>query len=207
MDRLLTFWQKYRPQADRQALLYLREMAHVQTMEKDSILKYPHQSLSYFCIVLEGVVGGFEASPRMADGTAARPEGHEQTGDPQLRELILPMDYFSGPGHLFTQRNRAIEYRTLVHTSLLLIPLSHAREGQQQYPDLSELFQVMKQRKINLLRQQVALYQEKDHYRRYCLYRQLLPQWAYVLPHGVQQQFLQMGRASYFAVKQHYLVK
>lgn len=192
MDRLIAFWHKHRPQVDSDALLYLREAGRIQPYKKAVSIKLPHQHLPYMFILLDGIVAGFEASP---------------DGNLTMRELILPMDYFTGTVHYFSQRNRRMEYRTLSPITLIQVSVSHARKGQQLHPDLAELFQILKQRKITHLHHQVAVFQEKDHYRRYCLYRKLLPDWAYLLPHGVQYQFLQMGRASYYASKQKYLGK
>lgn len=199
MERLILFWHKYRPRVDPSALLYLKGICAIEDHQRGTILKLPDQPLPYLCIVLDGVVGGFESQAIIGSVT------DEDTGMLKLRELILPMDYFSGPAHLFTLRNRSIEYQALSHVSVLRIPLAHARDGQQRYPDLAELFQVMKQRKINQLRKQVAIYQERDHYRRYCLYRQLLPDWTYTLSRDIQCQFLRMSKTHFHRVKAAYL--
>ena len=186
MDRLLSFWQKYRPQVDPLALQFLREVCQVMAYKKQHIIKLPDQSLPYFYIVLDGVVCGFETNGGR---------------DPSLREIILALDYFSGTLHPFSRSNRQIEYRTLTPVILLQMTIAQAVHSQQHYPDLAELFQVMKQRKINQLRHQVAIFQEKTLYRRYCLYRQFLPDWAILLPHHTQYQFLQISKAHYKRLK------
>lgn len=190
MDRLLVFWQKYRPQVDPQALQFLREASQVVIYNKQHTIKLPDQSLSYFFIVLHGVIGGFEMNGNTI---------------PTMRELILSMDYFTGTAHLFSKTNRHIEYRALTPVILLRMNSKQAIFGQHHYPDLAELFQIMKQRKINLLRHQVTVYQEKDAYRRYCLYRKLLPDWNIELAHHIQCQFLQMSKTNYKRVKAQYL--
>lgn len=186
MDRLLAFWQKYQPQVDPHALQYLSQVCKVVTYKKQSIIKLPEQSLSYFYIVLDGAIGGYETN----GGT-----------DPVLRELILTLDYFNGNLLPFSRNNRQTEYRALTSVILIRMSIDQAIHGKQYYPDLDELFEVMKQHKISQLRHQVAIFQEKTLYRRYCLYRQHLPNWAILLPDHIQYQFLQISKTHYKRLK------
>lgn len=190
MDRLLTFWQKYRPEVDPAALSFLREVCQVVSYRKEEVIKLPHETHPYFFIVLHGQVGGFDR--------------HEDNV-PLLRELILTLDYFSGPAHPFTKTQRQIEYRALSSAILLRMTTDQAAHGQQHYPDIAELFHVMKQRKITQLRQQLLVYQQKDAYSRYVLYRTYFPDWAHKLSHRIQYQFLHISLAQYKRVKGRYL--
>lgn len=205
MERLINFIQKRIPQVDPSALCFLEDVASLRYERKNTIIKLTHQHLPNFHIVLDGLVGGFDFYDEdIFNGQQSNNSKHKNSV-PILRDLICPMDYFTGSLHTFTKRNRAIEYRSLTPVALLRMSIEQAVHGQKYYPDLSELFQIMKQRKINLLRHQVTVYQEKDYYRRYCLYRKLLPEWNIELSHQIQHQFLQMSIAQYNRVKAQYL--
>ncbi|HZH55019.1 MAG TPA: hypothetical protein VFD72_05160, partial [Sphingobacteriaceae bacterium] len=171
MKRVVDFWVKYRPQADPAALEFLESDSIIVSYHKDEIIKLPDQHFPYFCVVLEGVVGGYSLNWQ---------------GQPLLRELILPLDYFTGTIHLFSNRNLLTEYRALMPVQLLQIPIARAVHGQQHYPDIAELFHVMKQRKLNIQRYQVLIYQQTNAYNRYVLYRTYFPDWAHQLPHRIQ---------------------
>jgi CRP-like cAMP-binding protein len=190
MHRLTSFLEKYRPQADPGVLRYLEEACVVLKYSRGAVIKTPNDPLPYFCIVLEGLVGGYESN---------------NGSDPLLRELILPMDYFSGTAHPFSQRNRMMEYRTLTPAAFARFPIHHIRRGQQLYPDMAELFHIMKQRKIDQLRKQIAIYQQKDLASRYALYATLMPDWTHLLPRDVQCQFLQMSKTHFHRAKGHFL--
>ena len=194
MKRVVDFWVKYRPQADPEALEFLDSDSIIVSFRKEEIIKLPDQHLPYFCVVLEGVVGGYSLNGQ------SRPL-------PLLRELILPLDYFTGTPHPFSKRNLLTEYRALMPVQLLQIPLGRAVHGQQHYPDIAELFHVMKQRKLNLQRYKVLIYQESDPYYRYRLYRRLLPSWDQFLTNQIQQEFLHLSRSSYFRAKKKFLLE
>lgn len=191
MERIVEFWQKYRVSIAPDALHYFDQVSRKVSLKKHAILKYPDRPLPYFFIVLEGVVGGYAA--------------HEADEDPILREISLPMDYFTGTVHPFTSRNRQIEYRALTPVTLVQLPLTYAIHGQHHYPDVAELFHVMKQRKINQLRYQLALYQTPDHYQRYRLFRQLLPELALSLRQDIQYQYLRISKSNFHLIKARYL--
>lgn len=192
MKRIVDFWAKYRPQADPAALEFLESDSIMLSYPKGEIIKLPDQHFPYFCVALEGVVGGYSLNGQPL---------------PLLRELILPLDYFTGTWHPFTTKNHHTEYRALMDVDLLQIPLQHAAHGQQHYPDIAELFHVMKQHKLTILRYQVIIYQETDPYHRYRLYRRLFPSWDQILSNQIQQEFLHLSRSSYFRAKKQYLLE
>lgn len=191
MERIVEFWKKYRVSIAPDALHYFQHLSRKASFKKHAIIKYPDRPLPYFFIVLEGVVGGY--AYQAVDE------------DPILREISLPMDYFTGTAHPFTSRNRQIEYRALTPVTLMQLPLNYAIHGQHHYPDVAELFHVMKQRKINQLRHQLVLYQTPDHYQRYSLFRQLLPELALTLRQDIQYQFLRISKSHFHRIKARYL--
>src|SRR5690606_1695616 len=133
--------------------------------------KVPHDWYPHLCIVLAGLVGGYQ---------------YNRSGKRSLRELVLPMDFFTGTEHTFSNRRRAVEFIALRETTLLQITVADAREAQALFQEVSGLCHVLKQRKILQLRKLVELYQEDDYYERYALFRELLPQLAATLTNGIQ---------------------
>lgn len=190
MDRLYGFWMRFCadvPAAARDFLDRQRVLLHYR---REQTIKLPDEAYPYFCVVLDGLVGGYQTS---------------HAGHPVLRDLVLTLDFFTGTEHPFTRRMRKIEYLALASTSIMRIPIAYVAEGQRLHPEIAELFHVMKQRKIDQLRKLVAVYQETDHYARYCVYREVLPSYALSLPHRVQEQLLRMSHASYQRAKVKYL--
>lgn len=188
MESLLAFLAKHAPSDASHE--FIQRRGHQVGYGKGDVIKLPDTPFPYFCVVLRGLVGGYQPS---RDGRIA------------LRDLVLPLDFFTGTEHLFTRRDQGVEHRALLATQLLRIPIEKARAGQLEQPTIAELFHVMKQRKINQLRKLVAIYQETDYYARYCVYRQVLPRYARELPHTVQRELLRMSHASYQRVKARYL--
>lgn len=190
METLLHFWKKNCPAFGQDSVAYLEAHGRHLYYDKHRIIKHPNENLPYAYFVLEGIVGGYATG---------------RHGILRMRELILPLDSFTGTLHPFTRRNRPIEYQALTPVHTLRLPIEAAKTGQTLHPDLGELFQIIKQRKINQLRQLLQVYQEYDHYHRYCEYVHLFPDWVHHLPHHVQYQLLQMSHASYQRVKARYL--
>lgn len=191
MERIVEFWKKYRVPVAPDALHYFEHVSRKVSLKKDTVIKYPDRPLLYFFVVLEGVVGGYAY--------------HAVDEEPILREISLPLDYFTGTVHPFTSRNRQIEYRALTPVTLVQLPLTYAIHGQHHYPDVAELFHVMKQRKINQLRYQLVLYQTSDHYQRYLLFRQLLPELALTLRQDIQYQYLRISKSHFHRIKTRFL--
>lgn len=190
MDRFHQFWTRFCTDLSDAPSQYVYNRHTLMDYPSGSLIKLPDDHFPYYCVVLGGLVGGYQT---------------DHACNPVLRDLILPMDFFTGTDHPFTQRTKTIEYRALAKTVVMRLPIGTASEGQSLHPEIAELFHVMKQRKINQLRKLVAIYQETDYYARYCVYRQVLPLYARDLPHRVQEQLLRMSHASYQRVKARYL--
>lgn len=190
MDRFHQFWTRFCADLPDAPTAYVYRHHTLLEYPREAPIKLPHDPFPYYCVVLAGLVGGYQA---------------DHAGRPVLRDLVLPMDFFTGTEHPFTQRTKTIEYRALAKTAFMRLPIKRASEGQSRHREIAELFHVMKQRKIDQLRKLVAIYQEADYYARYCVYRQALPAYAQALPHRVQEQLLRMSHASYQRVKARYL--
>jgi len=190
MQRLFTYWSKYCPTLPTEVKRFVTDHVHIHHHRKSEIVKLPDEDFRYWGLVLSGLIAGYVAN---------------RHGEPQLRELLLPLDFFTGSEHPFTTRPYPIEYRVIDTTDLLLLPIAIAREGQQRYREVAELFHVLKQKKINFLRHLLAVYQEDRYYDRYCEYRRLFPHLTHVAPQHAQYQLLRMSETSYYRVKKQYL--
>ncbi|WP_257667203.1 hypothetical protein [Parapedobacter tibetensis] len=190
MDRFYQYWQKYCPDLPEEVRQFIDVHHEVASYTKGQVIKLPDDSFPYFCVVLEGLVGGYQ---------------QDRARDPTLRELMLPPDFFTGTEHLFTTRGRHMEYCALEKTVVMRLSLADAKAGQQRHAEIAELFHVLKQKKIDLLRKLVAVYQETAYYDRYCVYIGLFKTWASLLPNKVQQQLLRMSETTYYRVKKQYL--
>lgn len=190
MERLFTYWIKHCPGLEAETKQFVLANHAVETYPKNTVVKLPDQEFSFWGMVLDGQLGAYVI---------------DASGDPVLVELFLPLDFFTGTEHLFTQRNRKIEYRALEKSTVLLLSNKGAREGQQRYREVAELFHVLKQKRIQFLRNLLLVYMEKDYYARYCTYRRLFRDVIPFLAHNVQWQLLRMGESSYYRVKKKYL--
>lgn len=190
MDSLYQFWTRYCNRIPDAARSFVHRQHVLHAYAQDECIKLPGEHFPYYCVVLGGIVGGYQTN---------------HGGHPVLRDLVLPLDFFTGTEHPFTRRMKNIEYQALAGTTVMALPIAAASQGQLLHPQLAELFHVMKQRKIDQLRKLVAIYQETDYYARYCVYRELLPHYALELPHRVQEQLLRMSHAGYQRVKARYL--
>lgn len=194
METLLTFWHKRCKPIDEQAQAYLAAHNRIRHHARDALIKAVDEQLPYLCIVLSGLVGGYQTNRQRQR---------------VLRELALPMDFFTGTRHTFSSNRRAMEFVALKQTKVLLIPIAEAREGQGRYVEISELFHILKQRKILRLRKLVELYQETDRYTRYELLWELLPELAGspLLTNTTCAELLQMSLSHLKRIKKKYLLK
>lgn len=163
MEYFLDFWSRRCSPVRSEATLYLHQHHRVRHYARGEIIKFADEDFPFLGIVLDGTVGGYQ---------------YGRLGKRIMRELALPHDFFTGTNHAFSNRRQTLEFVALKPTRVLLLPIARARDGQQQYREISELFHVLKQRKIIRLRKLVTLYQEKELYQRYVLLWELLPEIA-----------------------------
>ncbi len=190
MEALFHFWQSRCGAVSDQARAYLKEGCQERHYRRDRVIRLPDERFPYLCIVLEGLAGGYH---------------YDYGGRRRLRELVLPMDFFTGTKHVFSRTVYPVEYVALQKTRLLLLLLPHVQEGQRRYPEIGELIQVLKQRKILLLRALVEIYQEERAFDRYSVYAERLPDWPFSLPLTYQANLLRMSLGHIKKMKKRYL--
>lgn len=160
---------------------------------RGQVIKLGMDDFPFFCIVLSGSAGGYQTNRR---------------GQRVLRELALPLDFFTGTEHTFSSTRRPLDFAALRASTLLLLPIAYAREGQRLHTEISELFHVLKQRKILRLRKLVDVYQEPNHGERYRLFRELLPEVAHspATTNAIHADLLQMSVSHLKRLKKRFLV-
>lgn len=163
MEHFEQFWRNHYGPLGEAAIRYLYHHKQLRNYPRGQLIKLDKEEFPFLCIVMEGLVGGYQ---------------NDRNGRRVMRELALPMDFFTGTQHTFSSRKRPLEFIALKATRLLLISIPLARDGQWRFAEISELFHVLKQRKILRLRKLVEIYQETDAYGRYFLFWDLLPEIA-----------------------------
>ena len=189
MERLFTYWAKHCPTFGADSRAFIRSRSQVKHYAHKQLIRADNERFPFFCIVLSGLVAGYRQS---------------RAGKSMLCELMQPMDYFTGTQHPFTSRLSESEYVALEQTTILLIPVVDARDGQLRLPAFAELVHIMKQRKINFLELLIALEDEESAYDRYRLYIERFGNQARWLPDAPQWQLLRMGRSTYYRMKSRY---
>lgn len=184
------FWEHHCPTLGDAARLFVAGHQRVVYYRRGDVIKVPGVPFLYLCIVLDGTVGGYQ---------------YNRSGRRSMRELAIPMDFFTGTEHTFSSRDRPMEFIALRATTLLQLTIADAREAQALFYEVSELFHVLKQRKILRLRKQVELYQEDNYYDRYALFRESLPEIAATVTNGIQAELLHMSRGHLKKLKKRYL--
>lgn len=194
MQRFWDFWIRQSSPVSREAMDFLHQYHRVRAYTRGEIIRFADEDFPFLCIVLDGTVGGYQ---------------YNRLDKRIMRELALPHDFFTGTNHAFSNRRHTLEFVALKPTRLLLLPVARAREGQHLYREISELFHVLKQRKIIRLRKLVSLYQEKQLYERYVLLWDLLPEIA-KSPHmtnATLAALLHISLSHFKRLKQRYVLE
>lgn len=180
------YWKRLLPHHDVDALNFVIQKGTIKHFKKNDLIKLADEPLPYLFVVLEGYVGGYQLNDQQ---------------DLVLVELVLPKDYFNGTKHPFSKSATRTEYRALTSVIIFQLHHLHAQEGQKRFPDISEVFHIQKQRKINFLNIHVFLLQEQNLSKRYHRFRKVLPMLALELPQYIQCQLLQTSSAHLRRIK------
>ena len=189
MERLFNYCIDHCPSFEATCRTFVRSRSQTKHYQRKQVIKGEREHFPFFCMVLSGLVAGYRQN---------------STGKSILGELMLPMDYFTGTQHPFTPRIREAEYVAFADTTLLLIPVADARDGQHRLHGFAELVQVVKQHKINFLEMMMDLEHEETTYDRYKLYIDRFGDRARWLPDAPQWQLLRVGRSTYYRMKSRY---
>src|SRR3546814_631148 len=194
MESFNNVWINHHRPLGEAAIQYLYSHKQLRDYPRGRLIKLDNEEFPFLCIVMEGLVGGYQKDRR---------------GRRVLRELALPMDFFTGTQHTFSSRQRPMEFAALKATRLMLISVQAARAGQHRFTEISELFHVLKQRKILRLRKLVEIYQETDAYDRYFLFWDLLPEIAGspMVTNATSAELLRMSLGHQTKIKRKYFGK
>ncbi|SEN21018.1 Cyclic nucleotide-binding domain-containing protein [bacterium A37T11] len=189
MERFYKFWRAHYSDVRPQARSYVDGHHQLKMYRKGEVIKFPTDLFPYFCIVLEGLVGAYALS---------------RSGRESMRELSLPLDFFTGTEHTFSRRQRPIEFRALEKTKLLLFKLDHAQEAQKLFQEVAELFQILKQRKILRLRRLIEVYQEEKAFDRYVEFATQLKELVLRVPIHFQAELLHISDGHFRKLRKRY---
>lgn len=191
MHHFYRFWERQCSPVDVAAKDYLHRHHRVRHYMRGEVIRYADEEFPFLVIVLDGAVGGYQDN---------------RLGKRVMRELALPLEFFTGTQHAFSSRGHPLEFVALKRARLLLMPIIRAREAQGQFREISELFHVLKQRKILRFRKLVSVYQEKDLYERYVLLWELLPEIAQssVTTNATHAELLHMSESHLKRLKRRY---
>lgn len=190
MNRLFDFWERYMPIPD-DARRFLERHGRIRQYPKSTIFSSPDEPKYYWCFTLEGLVAGLHYAK----------EGKTSS----FRWLSIPNSYFTGTEHVFTKRVGNVHIEFLKPTSLFMLHNEIATEGQRRFWCISELFHILKQHQINRLRKYALIFQQANHYQKYKLLVEELPE---IVAHTTNEQrwhYLQISKGSYYKVKKRYL--
>ena len=189
MERLFTFWSHYMAIPE-EARNFLEDHGIIKQFAKGTIFSQPDEARHYWCFVLEGLVASIY---------------YLNNGQRVMRWLTIPFSYFTGTEHLFTKRAANVHIEFLKPTTLFMLHSNSALEGQQHFPSISELFHILKQHQLNRLRKYLIVFQQANHYQKYKLLMEELPEIVTHTSNEQRRHFLQMSRGSYYKIKKRYL--
>lgn len=189
MERLFTFWRKY-VTISPAARAFLKTHAEVKKFEKHAYFSRPFERHGYWCFVLEGLVAGYSI---------------RDSGKRVIHWLVAPNHYFTGTKHSFSPHTEQHFIQFLHASKIVQVPISRLRYAQQHFPDVSELLQAMKQRKLIQKNQLLNIFKQGNNTQRYLAFRDTLPHLAEKLTVEQTLAYLDIGRTAYKIAHKAYL--
>jgi hypothetical protein len=184
MERFYRYWKKH-IEPEPAAWDYLRSHARVKSYQMGTHFVVAKDARPYWCFVLSGLIAAVELLP------------HNREVYTWVAETN---GYFTGTGHLFTNRAPDFNIRFLRSSQLLLVPLGIMRQAQQRYLSVSELLHVLKQQRIKR-QETMLLLSLMNTELRYALFRKLMPSLHAQLDDREQITFLHMSRSQFYQAK------
>lgn len=115
---------------------YLKENGKLNFYQKGSYYKIAGIPMPAWCFIIDGVV----AKEVLEADTTIR-----------IERISGQNDYFTGCNHPYSDTATAIAIKFLQPTILFEISNTNFKHAQEQYPELSAIFHVLKQHKVNRL--------------------------------------------------------
>lgn len=190
IDRFYQFWERHCGSVRVEVRDYFIRCQQIIQYGRNDVIKAPADLYPYVCVVLDGIVGSYKLN---------------RAGTRVLREVVLPMDYFTGTSHMFTDRHLWVEHIALKRTVVIQVSLTDARRAIADFREVSELSHILKQRKITRMRYWVEIFQEDGMYDRYARFREVLPEVAMVTTGTVQAELLHMSLGHLKKLKTRYV--
>ncbi|GEM63380.1 hypothetical protein SF1_13620 [Sphingobacterium faecium NBRC 15299] len=135
MERMQDFFSKYH-QLSASAKNYIKEHGKLHFYKKGSYYKIAGIPMSTWCFIIDGVV----AKEVLEADTFIR-----------IERINGKNEYFTGSNHPYSDRATSVAIKFLQPTILYEISNSHFKHALKQYPELSTIFHILKQHKVNRL--------------------------------------------------------
>lgn len=159
MERLFTFWQKYTP-VPAHVKRYIEEHAQIREYLAGEYFMQAGERMPYWCLVLAGLACGYTI---------------DEEGGHHIHWFALPYQGFIGVQHLYTQRRENVYIQFLRPTTIIQLYALRMREAKEQFPEVSELIHVLKQRFIGRQYRLIQVLQIMDGTERIIMFKQAFP--------------------------------
>lgn len=168
---------------------YFLEHARFKTFAKGNLISEPYSGKAIWCYVCNGLVAGVS---------------YNEDGEQNIQWFAPEKHFFTNTTHLFT--NRRSEYIEVLQTcTLLKMSRIAAITGQQKHAAISELFHILKYRRINQYQTRIAIMNERSTLKRYASFMDNMPHIARDTNPSHHRAFLRMSRERYQTAKKAYL--
>lgn len=136
MDRMFNFLEGYRSLTST-SRDFLRMHGGITSYRKNDFYVLAYESKPYWCFVLGGLVS-FEA--------------HDMDLHIFIERIIIKNEFFSGSKHAFSPRADSVSIRFLEPTILFEISNVHFQYAVDQFTDIQQLYQILKQQQVERLK-------------------------------------------------------
>ncbi len=192
MHTFIHFWTTHVANVSAVAVAYLERYGKVLDYPASTLLLRAGDWWPYWNFVMEGTV---IARQYAVDGTVEVPWMATRHG------------YFTGTVHAFTERREDVYIETVEATRLLQLPIHRLQEAQQLYHSVSELINILKQRKIDHDARLQAVLRLRDGESRFAAFFDAFGELAPRLGMLEVCTILQISTSTYQRAKQQYYRK
>ncbi len=192
LHTFLHFWTTHLRQVPDAAIAYMTAHASVASYRRGTYLMLADGRWPYWNFVLEGLVAAYH---------------YDEAGHVQVPWLVTAMDYFTGTIHAFTDKREELYIQCLQDTVVVQLPIMRIREGQQHFWAISELMNILKQRKMRREAEWRGILLHMGGEARFFAFFNAFPQLAPQLRRQDVCALLQISASTYKRAKRRYYGK
>jgi len=188
MERMKNFFSKYHELSER-SKTYLKERGKLSFYKKGNYYKIAGIPMSTWCFIIDGVV----AKEVLEADTTVR-----------IERISGKNEYFTGTNHPYSDTATAVAIKFLQPTILYEISNTDFKHALVQHPELSVIFHILKQHKVNRLQDIVHILNLPPAHRVHELYLKM-PHIMPLLTIKERRSFLNIScnRDYYIALRYH----